>query len=139
MSCSCSHTHYHGRSPWGPQCCCQRPVAPHPCVHNAGYGAYPAYICAPQPIRAHRHHVIVPQEIKVDGSDGARAVVGGVATATATLEYMPSETPVADPGVRLTIVANGATTEWGESPIAPGYHVKTDLPTLSPGARISLE
>jgi hypothetical protein len=63
-------------------------------------------------------------ELEVDAdSPSATAFTGGQGAWNATVE--------------VTIQSNGATTDWKDSGIAPGFHSKT-LGPLAAGAKISL-
>lgn len=89
-----------------------------------------------------KHKVLLPQEVVLDPPEEGEAVrvviVGGECDANLTLEYIPVEG--ADPTeIALAVTDAGATTTWEESSIAEGYHVKSDFPTVSPGAKIELK
>jgi hypothetical protein len=76
-------------------------------------------------------------ELEVDAdSPSATAFTGGQGAWNATVEYLVDQ-GVSDPAVEVTIQSNGATTDWKDSGIAPGFHSKT-LGPLAAGAKISL-
>jgi hypothetical protein len=81
--------------------------------------------------------MILPQELTVDGSASKEVFVGGISNTKTTLEYMPV-TDAEESSIEVTIVDAGGTFTWEEAPIPDDYNVKGDLPTVGPGARITL-
>ncbi len=95
----------------------------------------PHHLCHCTP----RLKIILPQEALVDaGSSPKEVLIGGLRSAKATLEYMPDEGAAA-PTIEVTITDSGSTFTWKEDPVAAGYHVKSDLPELAPGAKVRVD
>ena len=83
--------------------------------------------------------MILPFELSVTGETSQQeALIGGICTVRPTLEYLVAEGAAA-PEVTLTITFDGTTTTWSESAIAEGYHVRSDLAGIEPGAVVQLE
>jgi hypothetical protein len=86
-----------------------------------------------------RPWAILPQDIQVDDSSSPKEVfVGGIYDTHFTLEYMPV-TGATNPAVKLTITDDGNTSTWDDASISDEYHVKSDFPKVSPGAKATLE
>ncbi len=81
----------------------------------------------------------LPKELEVNSEIAtAEAVVGGTVEAQVFVEYMKEV--AADPGsITVTVTSGGVSSIWEETDIADGYHVKSDLPKVSPGSKIRLE
>jgi|WetSurMetagenome_2_1015567.scaffolds.fasta_scaffold211103_3 hypothetical protein len=123
----CDHSGYHGHSPtiipvYVPVCsCCGLPLASCGCRTSAR--------CA----------YLLHQEIGVDpGVTEKVAMIGGVAQVSPVLDYMPVD-GASSTEVKVVIKASdGTTTTIDETTIAPGYYVKDDIASLSPGSMMTL-
>ena len=65
----------------------------------------------------------------------SRARPGTTSAATAVRSQV--DTGAVAPSVDVTIVSGGATTDWTDTAIAPGFHVHHIGP-LAPGAKVTL-
>ena len=118
----------------------------HPCccgAHTASQVVYVAPLCSgcQQPYQQCQcqtdTHLV--REITVDpSSTPAEETIGGSAAVRLTLEYMP-EDGATTPSIRFTMVGAGVTSTWAENPVPSGYHVKSDFPAVSPGAKVTVE
>jgi hypothetical protein len=73
-----------------------------------------------------------------DTSSPKEVFVGGIYDTHFTLEYMPV-TGATNPVIKLTITDDGNTSTWDDTSITDEYHVKSDFPKVSPGAKATLE
>lgn len=110
------------------------PVAPWPPV--AYYPVY--YQPSPMPSAPASMPMIFPQEMVVEstGEDEVEgnAWVGGGADAYLTLEYAAAE-EATNPRIAVTTTPGG-TAVWEEAGFDATYHVKSDLPAVSPGTQV---
>ena len=84
--------------------------------------------------------LVVALEASADSAASSKKVfIGGTTAVRLTLEYMPDDGATA-PSVTVTVVSDGSSTStWGESSIAPGYHVKSGFILVEPGSKVTLE
>ncbi len=80
------------------------------------------------------------QEISADPTAADKSVmIGGVAPARVTLEYMPVD-GATSPSVSVVLTSpDGTATTINESSIPAGYHVKDDLMPVTPGTMLHLK
>jgi len=85
--------------------------------------------------------VLYPQtvvhEIEVATSTTAEALVGGLAPAQLTLEYLV-ESGATSPSVTVTVTADGQTTTMSETNTAPSYYTR-QLSPARPGSKLMLQ
>lgn len=85
------------------------------------------------------HSMPLPQEVSVDSATGMKDVlIGGTTNASLTLEYAP-DAGATSPLVKVTVDLDGNTSTWQETSMTDGYHVKSHLFSIEPGARVTLE
>ena len=111
-----------------------RCVAYHPCFYPR-----PMAYCIPVLVTpaAARHTVV--HEIDVNtNTTTATALVGGMAPARLTVEYLV-ESGAVSPSVTVTVVSDGQTSNWSDPNIAVGYHVNDHLAIAKPGAKVTLQ
>lgn len=81
----------------------------------------------------------LPQEVSVDSATGLKEVlIGGTTNASLTLEYSP-DAGATSPLVKVTVDLDGSTSTWQETSMTDGYHVKSHLLSIEPGAKVTLE
>jgi hypothetical protein len=81
----------------------------------------------------------LPQEVSVDSAAGIKEVlIGGTTNAFLTLEYAP-DAGATSPLVKVTVDLDGSTSTWQETSMTDGYHVKSHLLSIEPGAKVTLE
>jgi hypothetical protein len=97
------------------------------------------------PMPAYPHHgwqagaLIVPEEAVVDTTTPSKTVViGGTTPVRLSLEYLPDD-GATSASVKVTSTVDGTATTWQETPIAAGYHVKTDFAPLLPGSKVTID
>ena len=137
-----------------PHCCVSTSHHSSPHYHTAGHRSmvpvgypvlmpmpyypsvgYPAYGWGTQAT----HSMPIPQEVNVDSATGMKEVlIGGTTNASLTLEYAP-DAGATSPLVKVTVDLDGSTSTWQETSITDGYHVKSHLLSIEPGARVTLE
>ncbi len=107
-------------------------LMPMPYYPSVGYAAYGYGTQATQSMP-------LPQEVSVDSATGMKEVlIGGTANASLTLEYVP-DAGATSPLVKVTVDLDGSTSTWQETSMTDGYHVKTHLLSIEPGAKVTLE
>ncbi|MGE3152113.1 MAG: hypothetical protein AB7G48_10955 [Nitrospiraceae bacterium] len=83
--------------------------------------------------------MLVPQEVVVDNTVTTKeALIGGYGSVHLTLEYLPKE-GATSASIQVSVTLAGNTVTWQETPIAGGYHVKTDFSAAAPGSKVTVE
>ena len=85
------------------------------------------------------HSMTLPQEVSVDSATSMKeALIGGTTNASLTLEFAP-DGGATSPSVKVTVEIGGSISTWQETSMTDGYHVKSQLLSVEPGAKVTLE
>ncbi|MEO8325922.1 MAG: hypothetical protein ABI618_08740 [Nitrospirota bacterium] len=135
-----------------PHCCLSMSHHSLPNYHSTGYSSVaPMVYPVPMPYYPSvgyagygwggqaRHSMPLPQEVSVDSATSMKEVlIGGTTNASLTLEYAP-DAGATSPLVKVTVEIDGSTSTWQETSMTDGYHVKSQLLSMEPGAKVTLE
>lgn len=137
---------YHPYAMWHPALC-------HPCLSSqypgcrggspAMYAILVPYVLIPTSEAGiwsgMTYPMLVPQEVVVDNTVTTKeALIGGYGSVHLTLEYLPKE-GATSASIQVSVTLAGNTVTWQETPIAGGYHVKTDFSAAAPGSKVTVE
>ena len=129
------YMHHHTWHPWMMQYYHHWPY-PYGCAPVCNTCHMPVVYCTCE----QKMRVVLPQELTVDPETSPQeALIGGLNEVQPTLEYM-AEDGATSAMVKVTITgADGSSSSWEETSIAPGYHVKNDFNKIAPGSKIAVE
>ena len=85
------------------------------------------------------HSMTLPQEVSVDNATSMKeALIGGTTNASLTLEFA-TDAGATSPSVKVTVEIGTSSSTWQETSMTDGYHVKSQLLSVEPGAKVTLE